>query len=175
MQKSGLISSVLLLSVVLFFSCSKGDTGPAGTNGTNGNANVIYSGWNNLAMNLLASTPDSVYGQDITADSLTQSIIDSGVVLTYIKIVDPDTRQISIVNAGSYMEEFFSAKTISLYSSYNFSGLGFRYVLIPGGTKSGRVTASGISIIQGYTKEQWQAMKYEQVIALLNTNKKLKE
>src|SRR5437588_3703553 len=99
MQKSTLSLSILLLSSLLFFSCKKGDTGPAGPAGPRGVAgspNVKYSSWQTL--NMTFSTTDSIYEETIKIDSLTKPILDSGVILTYLKYTDPNTGVTQIVN-----------------------------------------------------------------------------
>ncbi|MBD0367308.1 MAG: hypothetical protein ICV53_14545, partial [Flavisolibacter sp.] len=104
----------------------------------------------------------------IKADSLTQAVLDSGTVLTYIKITNTTTNTASIVNADKYMDIIFSVGNIGLYSYYNFTGLQFRYIIIPGGVRAGRLAAG---VLQTYTKEQLRAMSYEEVMQLLERSK----
>src|SRR5947209_4484785 len=122
-----------------FFACKKGDTGPAGAKGPAGSANVQYSSWN--ALSLQFSGTDSAYEQKITADSLTQAVLDSGLVLTYLKYT-PSSGQSIVVNASSYLQEIFSAGSIQLFSRVDYSGFEYRYIIIPGGVHVERA-ASG--------------------------------
>jgi len=148
--------TVIIVSL-LFVSCKKGDTGPAGLKGT---ANVIYSSWFTPA----TYKKDTIFGtygfsyKEATAD-ITQKILDSGTVITFGKlngynpIIWP-TDQVSQLPinltylSGSQANiDTWSASlslgnlTIRLVSSLNAYGTistahQFRYVIIPGGTKS---------------------------------------
>ena len=152
----------VLMSSIWLSSCKKGDTGPAGAVGPAGSANVQYSTWSSL--NMAFSSQDSLYEQTITADSLKQAILDSGVVLTYIKFTDPNTHQISVANAASYMEVILSVGKISLFSTFDFSGFSFRYVIIPGGVRTGRVAPGSLG---SYSKAELQKMSYDEVMKML--------
>ncbi|MFL5740603.1 MAG: hypothetical protein ACJ75B_10330 [Flavisolibacter sp.] len=143
---------------LVFTACKKGDAGPAGAQGPAGAANVQYSGWKTLAMTFSATNND--YEQTITADSIKQNILDNGVILTYMRFT-PASGPAIIVPAGIYLQELFSPGKIQLYADQDYSGFEYRYVLIPGGVKLARL--SGTS----YTKEELQAMSYEQVMKLL--------
>jgi hypothetical protein len=131
---------VLLLGGILYTGCKKGDTGPAGAQGPKGTANVQYSNWLPLSMHF--STADSLFEQTIKADSLTQGIIDSGLVLTYLKYTDPNTNETTLVNAENYLQETFTPGNIELFAGFDFSGINFRYMLIPGGLKVGRLSGN---------------------------------
>ncbi len=163
MKKMKFLTIILASICLIVVGCAKGDTGPAGTTGKTGSANVKYSSWNSL--NMTFNSNDSAYEQTITADSLTEAVLDSGIVLTYMKVNDPSTNQTQIVNADAYMQEIFSVGQIDLLSSYDYSGLSYRYVIIPGGVALGK-TGLGSSV--NYTKQQLKNMPYDQVIKLLN-------
>jgi len=158
---SAMLGALLFISIS-FTACEKTETGATGPQGATGTANVQYATWNALDMNF--SSSDSAYTQTITADSITQSILDSGVVLTYMKYTDPSTNQTTVLNTAGYMDVFFTAGTINLYSYYDYTGLYFRYVIIPGGVPTGRLAASSAS---AYSKEALQKMSYEEVMKLL--------
>jgi hypothetical protein len=73
---------ILALSIPIFFSsCSK--EGPAGRDGKDGNANVIYSQW---------YTPTAWNGQtgdwyfDVTNSEISQDVVEAGVVLAYVSL-----------------------------------------------------------------------------------------
>jgi hypothetical protein len=150
---------LLLLSCIIVFSCQKGQTGATGPQGVPGSANVQYSNWNALSMSY--SNTDSLYEQTIVADSITQPILDSGIVLTYMKITNSANSQTIIVNADKYIEQLLSVGKISLYAPFDYSGYYFRYVIIPGGVPAGRL-ASG----SRYSRAQLEAMSYEEVMKL---------
>lgn len=75
------IAAILLLTITIA-SCKKGDTGPAGKDGTNGNANVIAT--NNVTINTW-SLSNSIYTATISASGITQNIVDKGIVMVYIQ------------------------------------------------------------------------------------------
>jgi hypothetical protein len=152
---------VLALLCSFYVSCKKTETGPAGATGATGSANVKYSTWNTL--NMTYSTADSMYEQTITADSITQNILDNGVILTYLKSTDTTTGVTTIVNANTFFQELFTVGSIKLFSFLNFSGYSYRYIVIPGGIRAGRIAAGNLS---GYSKAELEAMSYEDVIRL---------
>jgi hypothetical protein len=154
---------IFLVSFFGLFACKKGDTGPAGAQGATGSANVQYSSWNPLAMQYVSA--DSSYEQSISAGSLTQAVLDSGVVLTYLKYA-PSGGQSVVVNASVYLQEIFSAGAIEIYSGLDYSGFYYRYVIIPGGVKIGRLVGSANDI-----KKALEAMSYEDVMKLLGKDK----
>ncbi len=74
---------ILLFAVVFAFaSCKKGDTGPAGANGTNGNANVTNSTFT-VATSSWVLTGNE-YDATLNVPSINQSIIDKGAVNIYV-------------------------------------------------------------------------------------------
>jgi len=162
MRKSKLLLAAMLFMVAGFYSCTK--EGTTGATGATGTANVMYSNW--AALRMTYNSTYTEYDQTIQADSITQGILDSGLVLSYLKIESGG--QSLVVNAGIYMQEILSVGAIDLYSSVDFTGSYYRYIIIPAGVNiSGRV-ASSSNTIRGYTKEEWKAMSYEQVEALLD-------
>ncbi|WP_147314059.1 hypothetical protein [Deminuibacter soli] len=166
MHKKQLLFLVLFFGSILYMGintgCSKNGTeGPKGDTGT---ANVIHSPWITLNMSLIRS--DSVYFQSISAPGITQSILDSGVVLTYLTFTGSDGTQ-SVVNANTYFGQVgLKPGTIELLSFYNYTGLKFRYVIIPGSVAGGRST----SLLNRYTRAQLENMPYSDIITLLQRN-----
>jgi hypothetical protein len=152
--------------IIGLYSCSK--TGATGAAGATGTANVMYSNWNNLSMSFNSS--DSAYEQTIAADSLTQAVLDSGLVLSYIKYTNA-AGQTQVENTDTYMEEVLGLKSIKLYSyAYDFTGVPFRYIIIHGGTDIGNRSSASSALIQGHTRREWKSMSYEQVTVLLANN-----
>ena len=155
--------SVLLALTLIVVSCAKtgpagpaGATGPAGVAGpagATGTANVIYSPWLNVAYKP-GTSDNALWIARIAAPKLTDSILSMGEVKVYVNagsdsagaqfiiplpINDPFALQ-DVINV------YFSPQTITLASSYDESSFvsnkynhyQYRYLLIPGGTKSGR-------------------------------------
>ena len=158
--------SLIVVAALLIISCKKGDTGPAGPTGPTGPAgakgsdNVVYSSWFTPA----TYTKDTVFGiygfnyNKATTD-ITQQIVDSGTVLTFGKLdgynpVIWPTAQVSLlpisitylVGSAPNIDTWSALVTagnlkIRLVSSLNQYGSisnahQFRYIIIPGGTKS---------------------------------------
>ena len=174
----------IFLTSLLFLSCKKGDTGPAGATGT---ANVIYSDWFTPA----SYKKDTIFGTygfsaDKAVTALTQPIVDSGTVIVfgkldgYISSVWPTAQVSALPISITYMDgsspniDTWSALIttgnlrIRLVSSLNAYGSvsnahQFRYIIIPGGTKAtaslrpGQVTGRG-NVLLNYSQ-----MSYEEV------------
>lgn len=162
----GICIAMALLLAGLYGCTKKGDTGAAGATGATGTANVMYSGWQTLNMSFNAD--DSAYEQTIVADSITQAVLDSGLVLSYIKYTNASNVQ-QVESASTYMQEILSLKAINLYSYYyDLSGVPFRYIVVKGGAAiNGRLS----NTLQGYTKEAWKAMSYDEVVSILGLTK----
>jgi hypothetical protein len=182
---------LLLIPIFFFVSCQKGDTGPIGATGAagaagptgpqgpTGSANVIYSNWFTPASYI----KDTVFGTwgfyyDSAVAAITQTILDSGTVITfgkldgYVTSIWPTNQVEALPIVITYMDgatadiDTWSALLtpgnlrIQLQSSLNaYGGISnahqFRYVIIPGGVKTnasvqpGVVTANGKRLNQG--------------------------
>src|SRR5262245_28032284 len=98
MKKNKALSLLLVVASMFMISCQKegpqgpagpqGVAGPVGPAGPTGTANVIYSPWFVTGSGWTA-TGASIYGArflfDRAASGITQTIMDQGVVLGYIK------------------------------------------------------------------------------------------
>ena len=147
------ISFILVIGTISLTSCSKGDTGPAGPPGPAGPDSVLYSNWINLNMQQIVNGPgDTSYAQTI----------DKGIILTYLAFVD-NNNTTNVANASVYIDEVYYPAKIDLSSFFDYSGLKYRYVVIAG-TLPGRAAKGSI---YSYTKEQLQAMSYDDVMKLL--------
>jgi hypothetical protein len=158
MKNLKLVSVLFLALCIAVVSCSKGTSGPAGPPGS---ANVEHTAWVTLAMTKgLDAAGDTVYTQTITAASITQTILDSGLVLCYLQT--PGGGTITDVADFSYVLDVeISVGSIALTSfGEDFSGAGFRYVIVPGST----LIANSL---RGYTKTQLKTMSYSAVSKLL--------
>ncbi|PWU04220.1 MAG: hypothetical protein C5B52_01860 [Bacteroidetes bacterium] len=157
------ITFILAIGTISLTSCKKGDTGPQGPPGPAGPDSVLYSNWITLSMNKIINGPgDTSYAQTLDAPSITQDILDKGIILTYLAFVD-NNGTTNVANASVYIDEVYYPAKIDLTSFFNYSGLKFRYVVIAG-TIPGRAAKGSI---YSYTKEQLRAMSYEEVMKLL--------
>jgi hypothetical protein len=153
--------------------CSKGSTGPAGPPGPKGPDSVIHSGWIQLNMSaFLDNANDTFYYEAIHAPAITQAVLDSGLILTYLDVPDQQTGAENLVNAAVYIQEYYALDSIFLYSfagggntaGINYTGLNYRYVVIPGSIKAGSFISGPA---KGLTKEQLENMSYAAIQKLL--------
>lgn len=171
-----------------------GPTGPQGPQGPAGTANVIYSAWFTPAQNggwvdttISGNSQQKKFNK--TAPGVTLSILNSGVVLSYVKLF-PDglggtttsIRQLPYSNPGAqdeYMNLSYVGSITFAHVSYigaivppSSSTLEFRYVIIPGSVSGGRFAVKAAEI-KGtvYTESQLKAMSYQQICSLLNIPK----
>jgi Collagen triple helix repeat (20 copies) len=162
-----------------------GPTGPTGPQGPAGTANVIYSNWFTFTAGEWADSNMTNIGlakraiRNVT--SVTQAVIDNGVVLTYL--LGPSSTQgpylLPFVCTGCSLPYpiFGSIPQPGKIIFYNIRIDGtpgivpngsFRYIVIPGGVLGGR-SAEKSAEINGrvYTESQLKAMSYAQVCSLL--------
>ena len=146
---------VLFLSIAIT-SCSGDDgaTGPAGpagadgADGIDGNANVIASDWFNATWPTNTSATYATFTHD--APELTQDILDSGVILVYMKtsnavyplpisfIGDSNPKEYDFwANLGSIRIWFTAESAITPSSTKQF-----RYVIIPSNNTAARGTST---------------------------------
>ncbi len=169
-----------------------GTTGPQGIQGVPGTANVIYSSWLLTGVGNWTTTGTTPYYAnylyDRAATGVTQSIMDQGVVLSYMKglfalgagevVGLPYTRysqgginyidQYSfILNApGNIRYLYTSGNNLTPIAISNIEPISTRYIIIPGGVSGGR----GIDVQMtstGYTVDELKTMSYHQVCTLL--------
>ncbi len=198
MGKLKFLSLLLLASCFIIINCAKegpqgpagiagpqGPAGPTGATGATGTANVIYSAWF-LTGTGWTDAGAIVYGAqflfDKAAASITQAIMDQGVVLGYIK-GEPNTSGISsqvfqlpylVGNGFGFLDQYelvlnapgnirFLYKSDQPWTAAELAPISFRYVIVPGGVLGGRMT-SGVAA--GYTVAQLKAMSYLDVCRL---------
>jgi hypothetical protein len=156
----------LLVISLLFANCKKGDVGPAGPTGPagpsgsqglkgdTGTANVIYSGWLDVAYQPdtihIGTAIDTIgfYG-NITATKLTNAILSGGELKVYMNAgtsANPDVFILPYLDpySGIHVTPEFFVQRIYLYSNANVSTvtqnalkyLQYRYILIPGGVNA---------------------------------------
>lgn len=179
------------LLMVFFTACKKGDTGPKGDAGAQGNpgtagaagpkgtANIIYSTWVNTNP-WVASTTSIGAGKktsyfDITANQLTQGIIDSGTVLVYAKFV-AETNGDGI--AKMLPSIFYDGGSANIQFRFQF-GLLLNKVrviadVLPSGTPSPNnqvryiIIPGGVPVSGRMLKPDFAKMSYEEVCRLYN-------
>lgn len=157
----------------------QGPAGPAGANGAAGpagavgTANVIYSDWLDVTFEGSDSTG---WFAEIPAPRLVDSILNRGDVKVYLNMGSDSTESQIIVTLPITFELLFTSATVHSYftnqvitlvstadlSTFTDNGnkyFQFRYVLIPGGTPSGRLSNTGIKSVD------WN--KYNEVKAFL--------
>lgn len=168
-----------------------GPTGPTGPQGPAGTANVIYSAWTTEPGNWGADTAMlSLNGGNakrfiVTAPSLSQSILDQGVILCYVKGGVTSNNPVALpyniplaaavpnnietvdyrasLNKITYIFYILNNTSAPITFTNINSGAQFRYVLIPGVVSGGRsATVPGTN----YTADQIKAMSYERVCQL---------
>lgn len=155
------IFAVAIVAASFFVvSCSKegpvgpdgavGPAGPAGPIGPTGIANVKYSDWLNVSFEY--SSANDIWIGDIDAPELVDSILDRGEMKVYWNNGSDSTGDKFVVALPTYdvfigvtINPYFSDMTITLAASDDVSSYvengrkysQYRYVLIPGGVKTG--------------------------------------
>lgn len=202
MRKYRLLSLLLLASTILIINCTKegpegppgpagsqgapGLTGPTGPQGPPGTANVIYSAWATVASIVALTGPiiDSSFADFgtckrwiRTAPSLSQGVLDQGLVLSYWKVGTiiystipyqfPSGAQIFYLGALPQLNKIIYFTSI-LGTGAGWSpnlGAETRYIIIPGSIAGGRSAGVGGT---NYTADQLRSMSYEQVCQVFN-------
>jgi hypothetical protein len=112
--------------------------------------------------------------------TINQSILDQGLVLTYVKpegsisdfrtlpwqtgITPNYIEYNSLLALGKIIFTRLSVDNNIAQSGSSNISVQFRYIIIPGGVRTGRISTGPAS---GYTVEQLKSISYEQIIALL--------
>lgn len=135
-------SFIAIAIVISIFSCSKeGPQGPAG------NANVIYTNW--TTRTFTGGGGGSDWQTNYNIPEITQSILDSGLILTYLRGTE------AIVPLPVFvpfrLEVFYRLGNILHYANYNATGL-YRTIIIP-------------SVVNptGRTSKSYRSMSYQEI------------
>lgn len=144
-MKTRLALALSACCALAILGCSKGDTGPAGPAGP---ANVIYSEWYSPETWRAEIHFDVHYrAYNMAAPSLTQEIVDQGVVLVYMRFVgsNPAILQLPLAlgeypgysfsyeaQADSVKAKYYRPADPSSFPEIIQSWNQVRYVLIPG-------------------------------------------
>jgi len=158
------VATIVIMGMV---GCSKGNTGPAGPVGPAGPDSVLHSSW--ITLNTPYNASDSLYEETLTAPAITQRILDSGVILSYVQYTQNSVVHIqSIASLGSFIFEDFIVGKINLASpNFDLTSYLYRYIIIPGSKK---INSAGTGKVYGYTPEELKAMSYEQAEQVLSGN-----
>lgn len=163
-QFRSLLCAATIIIVIGLSSCSKGTTGPAGPQGPAGPDSVVYSNW--ISLSFTYNSNDSLYEDTLSAPTITEGILDSGIILTYIEF--PDANNVSHIQPVSSLNyiisEDYSVGQINIISTQDLTNLQYRYVTIPGSKTAGNSTNRKVN---GYTTQQLKAMSYAQVQQVL--------
>jgi hypothetical protein len=156
------MSSALAFSIaILTLGCSKGSVGPTGPRGPAGPDSVIYSAWTSINLTIVST---SFYSQAIVASAITQRILDSGIILTYIGLPN-GTSASDIAPASNFLSQDFVVDSIFLSSDTNLNnGLVYRYVVVPGSQQAGTMITGPA---KGLTQEQLRTMAYADLVKIL--------
>ena len=167
MKKLKLFAFVIAGFAFAMVSCSKGTTGPKGDTGAAGPAgpdSVVYSQWIPVSTSFagLDASNDSVFEQIVSAPTITQAILDKGVVLTYVQLSDGSVSEVS--DFTTFLDVYYGVGSVTM-DSYGIdlsqAGWSVRYVVVAGSV------AAGNSILKGYTKAQLKAANYSVIAKAL--------
>ena len=164
MKNLKLISILCSVVAIAALSCSKGSTGPQGPQGPAGPDSVIYSNW--VSLNTPYNTTDSAYEETISASSITQGILNSGLIISYFDIPDNNGNDqvFTTSSVGLVVSETYSVGQVFLFSSVDLTGIMYRYVIVPGSVQAGNVVSGPA---KGMTLKQLQGMSYADLQKLL--------
>lgn len=153
----------------------QGVAGTDGVDGVDGNANVIYSEWADFETAgweaLSSDFGVDVRNYPVVANDLTQEILDSGLVLVYLRFVGFGNTILStpftanIIGTGLetiYHNDAVAQITIKYINSdgvgdpgtFDGAGNSYRYVLVPGGQLASK----------GFSKQDFEKMSYYEVM-----------
>lgn len=174
--------AVAVLAVASFSSCSKGSAGATGATGATGPAgpdSVYYSAW--IPANFTGATDqngDSLYYQNITCGNVTQGILDSGLIISYIgqlvsgTYVDVQpTLNYNVFEDFELSSVYFSTASTAnggIGTTGNGGVLGLRFIIIPGDV------AAASTDFKGLSKTQIQTMSYDKINQILGNKLSVK-
>ncbi len=142
--------------------CSKSNN-----SGTNTKDSIFYSAWLTLAPTLsVLNSTDSAYEQTITAGKLTQDVLDHGTVTCYIKFSN-GTEVFNPTDFG--LLPSYNLNAIDLFATSDYTGVFFRYVIIPGTVETSS-TANGVrsGTARTFSSSDIKNMTYAQVLKTFN-------
>jgi hypothetical protein len=151
------VATIVIIGLV---GCSKGDTGPAGPAGPAGPDSVYSSKW----ISLTATQVDtSAFVDSIIAPSITKGILDSGMILSYVNLPEPDgtyhVLPVSAVETQQFFDDYSIGK-INIFATFDFTDVAYRYVTIPGSKTVGNGSAR---TYHGYSAQELKSMSFEKI------------
>ncbi len=102
-----------LICTTSFIGCQKGNTGPTGASGANGNTNVHSYTFTVNTLDWLVAQKGYYYA-DIPFSQITQDIVDNGTVSMFYSLNSTGTNWIALPSA-------IVTSTLSLYYGFNYS------------------------------------------------------
>ncbi len=165
-----LFSLVLAAGCVTMIGCSKSNnnssTPPASSD------SVLYTNWTPLNMSgFTDGVGDTFFAQTIIAKSITAAVINHGLVLGYVMNIDQGNDTLienvsDIMTMVVYRDSIYlQSNPFQINSSANdYSGVPFRYVIVPGKIFTTRVAGT----VKTYTAAQLNTMSYAEVRNLFN-------
>ncbi|HTJ11891.1 MAG TPA: hypothetical protein VL547_07695 [Dinghuibacter sp.] len=156
----------IVVALVGISGCSKGSKGDTGAQGPAGPDSVYHSPWAQLSATGTIVGSDSLYYEDFSASVITQRILDSGIVMGFVGLVNGST----VTDIASASDEGLTTDAfvggVEVDANYNFTTNAafpfvYRYVVIPG---SALVTDGAF---QGLSKETIKKMNYADLNKLL--------
>jgi hypothetical protein len=177
-----LVLVAFLIVSAAIVSCSKGSAGPAGETGAtgatgaagaqgpagaNGIDTVYYSAWTTLTTTLDTFTtngvPDTLYVDTLQTPAITQGVLDSGVILSYVQnYFNNDSSILNTLSYAGFQDVHYLVGEISIDAPFDVTGAKFRYVVIPGNILTQSAT------FKNYTKQQIKTMDFATATRLLN-------
>ncbi len=159
-----ILNSVIVMGMI---GCSKkGDQGPIGPRGPAGPDSVVYSQW--ITLNSTYNPDDTLFEDTLSAPSITQGILDSGIILTYVNFQESDgTYHVVPVSSLNYfISEDYSLGHINIIATADLTGLPYRYVTIPGSKIEGNRSSGSI---QGHTIQEMKTLPFTEVQKIVGT------
>jgi hypothetical protein len=118
----------------------RGETGAQGPKGDVGTANVIYSPWTNVTF----SGSGSLYTGNLTTPRITQEVLDKADIRVYWseggRILTLPYAE-TLGGATCTVHQRIYVGRVEFRASYAICTQQFRYVIIPGGTPTGRLAS----------------------------------
>lgn len=160
-----------------------GSTGATGPTGATGSANVIFGNWTAIPSWTLETDPNSRVQRftSLAPAQLTQSILDNGVILVYLKnaffpgqvfplpcITTQPDRNFSYMASVGTIKAFYWLGTAPSSDPGSFTANNFqlRYVLIPGGVLG--TAARRVGTTESSLSLRLKSMSYSEVCALFD-------
>jgi hypothetical protein len=153
----------LAVTVIGFVSMT-GGCKKTTNNITQGTDSVYSSGWLEITTTFVSA--DSAYEATITNSAITQSIVNDGVVLSYLGYISSSNDTVGELAAEDYVYTLFTVGSLQVISPYGDltyanSGYFFRYVIVPG----------SVLATNNLTKQEAKSLSYTEITKLASGSK----